>query len=510
MDSVRRVGAQNGGAAPDEQLRRLRELLMGSELDIIRSRLDDPQIRAEETSHIVAEAIALRSRRGSQIRQALQPSIEAALRISVQRDPHVLADLLFPVIGPAIRKAVTASLSSMLDALNKILEQSLSVKAITWRMEGWRTGKSFGEIVLLRSLLYKVEEVFLIHKETGLLLQHQVAKSAVVRDADLVSGMLTAIQEFVRDSFAPSEAKDLEKIQVDEFQVWVQHGPEALLACVVRGVPPSEFGAMLQERLETIHGTMGASLEHFHGDTTAFDSTRPILQSCLTGQLAATERRKFPWILSAIGVVVVLIAATFLFFYFRDQRRWSAYLDKLNNEPGILITSAHAGIRHYWLSGLRDPLAKDPEVLLEGTGIPPARITSRWEPYISADSRFTGVRQFESEKEIVERQAIFFASGSSEISPEALWLVSNELRSLFHAADSVGRDVGGTEGLGQDSLNANLAQDRAERVISELVKQGVPDQRLVSKIGIRATRTEDRQSTAWYERRASFHVVSNP
>ena len=147
LNPTRRVGVHNGDTDQDEQLSRLRALLMGPELDVIRRRLDDPAIHAEETSQIIAEAIVLRSARGTELRRALQSSIEEALRISVQRDPHVLADLLFPVIGPAIRKAVTSSLNDMMDALNKTLEQSLSVRAVQWRLESWRTGKSFGEVV---------------------------------------------------------------------------------------------------------------------------------------------------------------------------------------------------------------------------------------------------------------------------------------------------------------------------------------------------------------------------
>ena len=228
-------------------------------------------IRTEETSQIIAEAIALRSRRGAELRHALQSPIQEALRISVQRDPHVLADLLFPVIGPAIRKAVASSLNSMMDGLNKTLEQSLSVRAVTWRLESWRSGKSFGEIVLLRSLLYKVEQVFLIHKETGLLLRHEVAHSGSHPRCRLgLRVMLTAIQNFVRDSFGSTETEDLENIQVGDFQTGVQHGPRALLACVVRGVPPREFGSLIQDRLERVHERMAAGLEEFHGDATPF------------------------------------------------------------------------------------------------------------------------------------------------------------------------------------------------------------------------------------------------
>ena len=514
MNPARRVRANNGDTVEDEQLTRLRALLMGPELDVIRTRLDDPAIRAEETSQIIAEAIALRSRRGVELRHALQSSIEEALRISVQRDPHVLADLLFPVIGPAIRKAVASSLNSMMDGLNKTLEQSLSVRAVTWRIESWRSGKSFGEIVLLRSLLYRVEQVFLIHKETGLLLRHEVAQSAVIRDADLVSGMLTAIQNFVRDSFGSAEAEDLENMQVGEFQVWVQHGPSALLACVVRGIPPREFGSMIQDRLERVHEQMAAGLEHFRGDATPFEATRPILQSCLTGQLAR-ERRRVPWLLSAAAILLVFLSATLLFFYFRDQRRWSAYLDRLKAEPGIVIASTESGIRNHRISGLRDSLAADPWRLLEGTGLAPERVSARWAPYVSPDPQFANARRLDAEKEAVERQAVFFKTASAEIAPETLWPLANEIQLLLKAGNAAGRTVnvevvGWTDAFGADAVNAKLGQDRADRVAAELASQGIPQAHLIARTGGIASKGDSGRPNDWSRRRVSFNVVLNP
>ena len=185
------------------------------------------------------------------------------------------------------------------------------------------------------------------------------AGKAMVRVIDDGSGMSEddALMSFQRHATSKIEsAEDLENMQVGDFQVWVQHGPRALLACVVRGVPPREFGSMIQDRLERVHEQMGAGLEQFRGDATPFEATRPILQSCLTGQLAR-ERRRIPWVLSAAAVLLVLLSATLLFFYFRDQRRWSAYLDRLKAEPGIVIASTESGIRNHRISGLRDSLA---------------------------------------------------------------------------------------------------------------------------------------------------------
>src|SRR5215510_5113442 len=51
-----------------------------------------------------------------------------------------------------------------------------------------------------------VDAIFPIHKKTGLFWLHFEAPNVAVQDTVMVSGMLTAIQNFVRDSFQTSRA----------------------------------------------------------------------------------------------------------------------------------------------------------------------------------------------------------------------------------------------------------------------------------------------------------------
>ena len=108
---------------------------------------------ARDVSEVLPEAVLLRNH-DPHLTRALAPTIEEAITTSVRRNPQPLADALFPVIGPAIRKAIAASLSGMLESLNRTLEHSLSWRAIQWRLTAFRTGKSFAEVVLLNTLVY--------------------------------------------------------------------------------------------------------------------------------------------------------------------------------------------------------------------------------------------------------------------------------------------------------------------------------------------------------------------
>ena len=71
----------------------------------------------------------------------------------------MLATSLAPIIGETVRKAVANAFRNMAESINFTLERSLSWESMKWRFEALRTGKSFGEIVLLRSLRYKVQQV---------------------------------------------------------------------------------------------------------------------------------------------------------------------------------------------------------------------------------------------------------------------------------------------------------------------------------------------------------------
>ena len=53
----------------------------------------------------------------------------------------------------------------------------------------------------MHSLLYRAEQIFLIHRETGLVLSHVVGPAVATQDPAMVAGMLSAIQQFVKDSF---------------------------------------------------------------------------------------------------------------------------------------------------------------------------------------------------------------------------------------------------------------------------------------------------------------------
>lgn len=385
------TNANQDASNPDEpsqadDLTKLRSLLIGPALQ---EQFENAKLRSEDVSRVLPEAIQLTLKAGDErVSEAVVPTVEHAIKSSVNTDQNILSEALFPIMGPAIRKAIAAAIQNLTDSLNQSLEHSLSPQSISWRFEAWRTGKSFAEVLLLRTLIYQVEQVFLIHKNSGLVLQHLAAETAAAQDADLVSAMFTAIQDFVRDSFSVSD-DTLGSLQVGELTIWVNEGPQAIIACVIRGNPPGQLRQTMENALERIHLVQEQELHHFQGDSSAFEPSQPYLEECLQSQYQAKQKRTSPlkWIGGAAGILLLGLGAWGVLSNY-ERHQVQSFVDQLNQEAGIVVLRTEKQEGKYAISGLRDPLAPEPADLMAKTDLDPEKFIFHWEPYLSFDAEF--------------------------------------------------------------------------------------------------------------------------
>jgi OOP family OmpA-OmpF porin len=386
--------------AENERVLELCRLLVGLDrpriLQAIERFEEKPQL-AEHLSAVLGDAVRLGAARDERLRDALAPLVSQGVRDTVERDPVTFGKALAPAMGPAIRQAVRQMFQSLVEGFERTLEVSFSPRGWKWRFEAWRTGKSFAEVVFLHTLRFRVEHAFLIHHETGLLLLHAAKPNVKSRSADLVSAMLTAIQDFVADAFEAGDGDGLGEFQVGDCSVWVERGQRAVLAAVIRGQAPRSLRGELRSAIEEIELGFARPLAEFDGDPAAFEIARPLLERCLAEQLrddAPRERRRrdlgLPLTLVA-GIAVALLGWCWLASH-REQSRWDDFLGSLRTAPGIAVTQARRDGERLVVSGLRDPLAADPAALAAAAGLDPGRLDMRWEAFHSGHPSFVIAR----------------------------------------------------------------------------------------------------------------------
>ncbi len=321
--------------------------------------------------------------------ESLQEPVTQCIKKSIQEDASVFANALFPIMGPAIRKSINESLKSLVQSINHSIEQSLSPQGIAWRLEAMRTGQSFAEIVLQKTIIYQVDQVFLIHKDSGLLIQHLYREDIEVGDSDAVSGMLTAIQDFTRDSFSASKDEELDSINVGQFTVWLERGPYAVLACVIRGVAPYRLRETMREMLEIIHARYGRHLEHFNGDPTLLDGCRSLLNKTLQTELKTEAKKEKKRLLSptflVLGLLVIGALSWWSFSWWErtylQNQKFETYLETLRQTTGLVVIESDIDDNILKIRGLRDPLANDPLKIAQQQQLDLNSISANWSPY---------------------------------------------------------------------------------------------------------------------------------
>lgn len=376
----------------DPQLEAMRGMLIERErvaLAQLQQKFDDPQQFADAVGAILPAAFRVAAARDDRLGQVMAPTVERATQASIRKNPLTMVDILYPVMGPAIRKAIAETLDGTLQSLNHALKYGLSWRGLTWRVEAWRNGSTFAEVVLRHTAVYRVEHVFLVHRKTGLLLAHVARDDATSRDPQLVSAMLSAIQDFVRDSFDESASgtagagRSIDSLRLGDLLLWCEEGPSAFLAAVIHGNPPPSLRARLGQALTAVHEEFRGTLEDFEGDTAPFEAaSERLLAPCLVAQEAKHQRKYSLW-LWLIPLALVAALGWYIAQRVIDRRHVDSYVAALQDQPGIVVTGTERRDGRWVVSGLRDPLAVPPEALVAQSKLDPARVSGRWEPYLA-------------------------------------------------------------------------------------------------------------------------------
>jgi uncharacterized coiled-coil protein SlyX len=208
-----------------------------------------------------------------ELTQALAPVVGPAIKTQVKVAREDIIDALYPVIGSTITRSITEALRSLTQTIDSTVKRTFSFKGLKRKVTAKATGISESTLLLRESIPFSVREVFLIHSESGLLVSHVSTKTKnetaepEAEDRDLVSGMLTAIRDFVKESFktqsVDNEQSQLNEIKYGELTILIEPSRYVYAAVVFAGVASPNYSSRVREVLGWIHGGYAKRLRLF-------------------------------------------------------------------------------------------------------------------------------------------------------------------------------------------------------------------------------------------------------
>ena len=265
---------------PDSSLEDLRQILFGQQAARLEGELQDLEQRLTDRDTLIA---------------IIAPVLGDAIQRQIRDARDEMIQALYPLIGQLVIRAVSEALRDLARNIDAQMRTTLSPRAVWRRFQARVSGVSGTEMTFRASLPFEVTEVFLIHRETGLLLQHISHDPDASPNSDLISGMLTAIRDFAQDAFGRGEEGQLDEIQYGGRRILIEAARYAYLAVVVDGIEPSGFRAEMREGIIEIDQAYKETLRHYDGDATALAgadaSLRSLLQLSEPRALSSTQKR---------------------------------------------------------------------------------------------------------------------------------------------------------------------------------------------------------------------------
>jgi hypothetical protein len=238
------------------------------------------------------------------------PIIGDAIRRKIRDAREEMIDALYPVIGQTVMRAVSEAIRDLARTVDAQMRTTMKPQMIWRRVQAMVTGVSDAELALRDALPFQIAEIFLIHRESGLLLWYVSREPDVSLDSDVISGMLTAIRDFAEDAFGRDDGADLEAIQYGERQILIEAAQHAYLAVVADGIEPSGFRAEMRDRVIEIDHAYERVLRDYAGDPTPLAPVEASLRSLITStkprQLSVVQRR----VLMGLAALMLLCLAT--------------------------------------------------------------------------------------------------------------------------------------------------------------------------------------------------------
>ncbi|MDH4122767.1 MAG: hypothetical protein OEV21_01580 [Thermoplasmata archaeon] len=136
-----------------------------------------------------------------------------------------------------------------------------------------------GFFLVWGSLATVVDEVFVM-TPSGMLLKHYSRRLRPDRDEDILAGMLTAVQNFVKESFDTAGGK-LNEIRFENYDIIISYSDNLVLAAVISTKHPQKLKEKLTSAADEIEKVYGNKLRDWSGDLSELKDIDTVMKKLL-------------------------------------------------------------------------------------------------------------------------------------------------------------------------------------------------------------------------------------
>lgn len=208
----------------------------------------DEQLNQKEKLELKVDPILndYEQRLKSKFSHLFGPQITESISKQIKESQDEVVEVLYPIIGRMIKKYITSEIEKLSERIDAQMELAFSWEGWKIRIKAWFSGTPQKDLMISKLIEPKIEEIFVIEKDSGILMGTFSRQESV--DQDMVAGMLTAIKAFVEDAFS-KEQQQLESIDYENYKIVLKSFQSFFIAVVTSGGMNMAFRDKLDDQL---------------------------------------------------------------------------------------------------------------------------------------------------------------------------------------------------------------------------------------------------------------------
>ncbi|MEH2211462.1 OmpA family protein [Nostoc sp.] len=267
-----------------------------------------------------------------EVSDAIAPAMGRAIKKQIEIEQNIVVDALYPIIGSTIAKYMAETIR----AINRQVEETLSVEGVKRKIRAKLQGVSEAELILKEALPFTIQAIFLIHKTSGLVISDIQHSHVEQLEAEMVAGMLTAIRSFANDCINQSGSiTELDAIEYGTSKIILEVAGYCYLAIVIRGEPSKNFIWKMRQVFSKIVKKYGYLIEKFDGDPDLVPiEIHTLLEELKNSGIQDKKKAK----ISPIQLLVLTVVAAIFIPWGIWQYR-SGVIHSIENQTSLALTS---------------------------------------------------------------------------------------------------------------------------------------------------------------------------
>ena len=224
----------SNNARNDEQLlmEKLRSILLRDE----REKVEQLESIVEHKEHLSVRVDPIVEEHIQKLKEEFpdhyRAIVDRMMEQKIKDSSDEILNTIYPVLGQMIKKYIAHQFQLLRESIDQQIQNTFSTQGVLGRVKARLFGLKDSDLILSEFDKPSINEIFVIQRDSGLLIAGASIKKMV--DRDLVAGMLTAIKAFVEDAFDGGE-QNLGMIEYDTHKIYLQNFPTYYFAVAMSG-----------------------------------------------------------------------------------------------------------------------------------------------------------------------------------------------------------------------------------------------------------------------------------